>query len=322
MTPTSDLDFSLPPGLVTGGPLPFRGKSRMLVLDRTTGKCEHRRLADLPEYARGLQVWVNNSKLYRGVVVLWRDTGHRAEAWLKRKRDDRTWEATLAAATGYIEDRRAWYLEADGSKVEILEVLGPQRVLLGFEEPADLEMVGHLPVLSWVRRPKDPAEYPWYEPLYAREVGTLASPTAGVSLDPDTLGKLDLRELTLHIDIDGLRRIETAYVEQHEPFSPAEPYRIADPPAGKVLAVGTTVVKALETWARTGQAEGRSTLLVYEGFEFKATAAFLTNFHFPREKMLAMTAAFGGTENVRRAYREAIAQRYRFADYGDSMLIV
>lgn len=325
---TRDIDYVLPRELIPFGPTPFRGDARLMVLHRGNGgKVEHRQLADLPEILKGYEVWINDSRMIRAKLSLWRDTGHVAETWLIDDIGGGWWVAEIRAHHSLLDDRRQWRTE-DGVGVELVEYTGtPQRWKIRFEREPDLQKIGKLPLPSHVRQPQSAAEEAWYEPVYAKRPGGYFAPTAGIHLTQELLDAIRPNALTLHIDLDSIRTIETETVEEHATGKlRAEPYWIpsrANWTSRPICAVGTTVVKALETLIRTDQYEGRSDLFIGPGFEFKIVNGLLSNFHLPKESLLALTVAFAGrTDYVMDAYHEAIKERYLFSDYGSLLLIL
>jgi S-adenosylmethionine:tRNA ribosyltransferase-isomerase len=202
----------------------------------------------------------------------------------------------------------------------LLEPLGGGRWLLRVEgEPA-----GETPLPPYITEPlADPERY---QTVYAREEGSAAAPTAGLHFTPELLGQLDVARVTLHVGLDTFRPVDVDNLDEHEIHSEryevdaAEWARIQA--ARRVLAVGTTTVRVVETLARGGQLEGRTDLFIRPGFEFRRVDALLTNFHLPRSTLLALVMAFAGEAEVRRLYELAVADRYRFYSFGDAMLVL
>ena len=242
-----------------------------------------------------------------------RATGGLVEVLLVEEREDGLWEG-LARPT-----RRLRSGERLGP-VELVESLGDGRWLLRLEGSVD----GDVPLPPYIREPlADPERY---QTVYAREPGSAAAPTAGLHFTPELLSRLDFVAVTLHVGIDTFRPVSADRLEEHELHG--ERYRIglgaweriAD--AERVLAVGTTTVRVLETVARTLELAGRTDLFITPGFEFRRVDELLTNFHLPRSSLLALVMAFVGVEETREIYRAAIADRYRFYSFGDAMLIL
>jgi S-adenosylmethionine:tRNA ribosyltransferase-isomerase len=215
----------------------------------------------------------------------------------------------------------------------IATVLGREedlyRVRFSQDIAAVLERLGAVPLPPYIRHEPSPQDAERYQTVYAATPGAVAAPTAGLHFDQDLLARLEARgasivHLTLHVGVGTFQPVRTEEVEAHKMHK--ERYAIP-PEAAKVLsekrilAVGTTSLRALETHALTGQLSGETDLFVYPGFQFMAVDRLLTNFHLPKSTLLMLACAFGGKEHVLRAYRHAIEKRYRFFSYGDAMLI-
>jgi S-adenosylmethionine:tRNA ribosyltransferase-isomerase len=331
---TSEIDFNLPRELISFGPTPFRGDSRLMVLRRATGEITHCDFNELELLLHGYEVWANDLKLLRGKIKLWRDTGHEVDCTLLRRAgspipDKPRWIAQIQASYTLLQEPREWRAE-DGTRCRIV---GKSPVLPGgsdeweieFERELDLDDIGKIILPTHIRPPETKEQESWYEPVYATSGAGIYAPTAGISITHRMSQRLDVKFLTLHLEYDHIRTIETETVEEHALTLRPERYEITDKIPSEILplaAIGTTVMKTLETYARTLQMAGESDLFISPPFEFKRVKAFLTNFHLPRESLLALTCAFGGTGNVMRAYEMAVKEKYRFSDYGDSILIL
>ena len=305
----SELDYDLPPELVAQHPADRRDESRLLVYERATGEVSHRVFRELPGLVDALTV-VNDTRVVPARIRLERPRG---EVLLLEHLGGGEWEA-LARPT-----RRLRAGERYGP-VELLEHLGEGRWRVRLDGEPD----GETPLPPYITEPlSDPARY---QTVYARERGSAAAPTAGLHFTPELLGRLDVERVTLHVGLDTFRPLQAGRVEEHrlhgERYSvePAASERIRA--AERVLAVGTTTVRVLETIARDAALTGRTELFVLPGFEFRRVDHLLTNFHLPRSTLLALVMAFAGVEETRRLYRVAIAERYRFYSFGDAMLIL
>jgi S-adenosylmethionine:tRNA ribosyltransferase-isomerase len=310
---TSELDYDLPPELVAQRPLERRDESRLLVYDRRTGDIRHRRFRDLPEEVdEGELVVVNDTRVVPARLRLRRPGGGEAEVLLLEPAENGVWEA-LARPTRRL--RPGMRL----GPVELLGHLGEGRWRVRLAgEPA-----GEPPLPPYITEPlSDPERY---QTIYADEAGSAAAPTAGLHFTPELLAGLDVERVTLHVGLDTFRPISAETLERHELHS--ERYRVSAAawerirPAERVVAVGTTTVRVLESLARGAPLEGRTNLFVTPGFEFARTDALVTNFHLPRSSLLALVMAFAGIEETRRLYRLAIEERYRFYSFGDAMLV-
>jgi S-adenosylmethionine:tRNA ribosyltransferase-isomerase len=306
---SSELDYDLPPELIAQRPLERRDASRLLVYDRATGEVRHRRFSDLPEEAGGALVVVNDTRVVPARISFEQPRG---EALLLEHVGDGVWEA-LARPTRRLQAGVRY------GPVELLEHLGEGRWRVRLEgEPA-----GQAPLPPYITEPlADPERY---QTVYAREPGSAAAPTAGLHFTDDLLRRLDVERVTLHVGLDTFRPVAVDDLADHrlhgERYSvdPSAWARIEIAP--RVLAVGTTTVRVLESVARGAPPAGRTDLFVTPGFEFRRVDALLTNFHLPRSTLLALVMAFAGVEETRALYQTAIAERYRFYSFGDAMLV-
>jgi S-adenosylmethionine:tRNA ribosyltransferase-isomerase len=310
---SSELDYDLPVELIAQRPASRRDASRLLVYRRDTGDVRHRTVAELPDELHGQLVVVNDTRVVPGRLRLRRKTGADVEILLLERTEGALWEALARPS------RRLRAGERIGP-VELQQELGDGRWLVRLEgEPA-----GEAPLPPYIREPlADPSRY---QTVYADEPGSAAAPTAGLHFSQALLDRLDVERITLHVGLDTFRPVTAATLAGHELHG--ERYRVRDSvwqrirAADEVLAVGTTSVRVLETVVRTGELEGRTSLFVTPGFEFRRVDALLTNFHLPRSTLLALVMAFAGVEETRELYRQAIAERYRFYSFGDAMLIL
>ena len=305
-----ELDYELPPGLIAQHPAERRDASRLLVYERATGAVRHRAFGDLPAELAGELVVVNDTRVVPARIRLERPKG---EVLLLERERDGEWLALARPS------RRLRPGDRHGP-VELIEHLGEGRWRVRLEgEPA-----GETPLPPYITEPlRDPERY---QTVYADEAGSAATPTAGLHFTPELLARLDVERVTLHVGLDTFRPLATETVEEHElhgeryEVGPETWARIAA--AERVLAVGTTTVRVLETVARGAPLTGRTSLFVTPGFEFRRVDALLTNFHLPRSTLLALVMAFAGVEEVRRLYELAVEERYRFYSFGDAMLIL
>ena len=308
---TRELDYDLPPELIAQRPAARRDQSRMLVYDRVSERVHHRTFAELPDVLGDALVVVNDTRVVPARIPIERPRGE--VLLLERVDDDGTWEG-LARPTQRLRPGTRY------GPVELLEHLGDGRWRLRLHgEPA-----GETPLPPYITEPLGDPER--YQTVYAEETGSAAAPTAGLHFTPDVLARLDVERVTLHVGLDTFRPVAVDELELHqlhgERFSvtPRAWHRISA--ATRVLAVGTTTVRVLETVARGEPLSGRTNLFITPGFEFKRTDALLTNFHLPRSTLLALVMAFAGVETTRRLYKIAIDERYRFYSFGDAMLVL
>ena len=313
---TSALEYELPPELIAQRPAERRDESRLLVYERATGEVRHRRFSELPEeLAEDELVVVNETRVIPARLRLERPGGGEAEVLLlERVGANGLWEGLARPSRRLKAGQRL-------GPVELLESLGGGRWRLRLEgEPA-----GEAPLPPYITQPL--TEPDRYQTVYAREEGSAAAPTAGLHFTPELLARLDVERVTLHVGLDTFRPIESATLEDHEiqterySVEPAVWKRIRT--AERVLAVGTTTTRVLETLANATRPsyQGRTGLFITPGFEFKRVDALLTNFHLPRSTLLGLVMAFAGIEETRRLYELAVAERYRFYSFGDAMVI-
>jgi len=306
-----ELDYDLPPDLIAQRPKARRDESRLLVYDRVSGQVDHRTFAELPDVIGDRLVVVNDTRVVAARIPIERPRGE--VLLLERVGEDGLWEG-LARPTRRLRAGRRY------GELELLEHLGEGRWRLRLHgEPA-----GETPLPPYITEPlADPERY---QTVYAREEGSAAAPTAGLHFTPELFERLDVERVTLHVGLDTFRPITVGELSEHELHGERYEVRAAAweriRAAERVLAVGTTTVRVLETLARGGSLAGRTSLFVTPGFEFRRVDALLTNFHLPRSTLLALVMAFAGVEETRALYREAVERKYRFYSFGDAMLIL
>jgi S-adenosylmethionine:tRNA ribosyltransferase-isomerase len=312
------------------------------VLDRATGAIRHGRFSDVADLvAPGDVVVLNASRVIPARLHGKRDTGNAAELLLVRQLPDGTWLA-MGHPGGKLKPGRRVTFGPD-SIAEIVEALGGGlrrvRFVGPLDGPATLAKYGEVPLPPYIRRAPRQEDRERYQTVYAAHDGSVAAPTAGLHFTRDLLDRLDtkgvaLAELDLHVGPGTFKPVETDDLARHAMHD--EPYRVSDRAAviinqrrdagGRVWAVGTTVVRTLETLAGEGgrirPGEGETRLFIHPPYAFRAVDRLLTNFHLPRSTLLMLVCAFGGYDNVMRAYGEAIEQRYRFYSYGDAMAVI
>jgi len=344
---TSELVYDLPEDLIAQTPIEPRDAARLLVFDRVSRTLAHRRFRDVGEYLRRGDVLVFNDTrvLQARLQAVKIPTGGRVEVLLLKRLDATTWE-TLVGGPGVRVGTRLRIVPPgecppiDVTADVIAELDFGGRVLR-FDQPIDahLSALGSVPLPPYIHVPlRDPERY---QTVYARVPGSAAAPTAGLHFTPGLMQSLREQGVVmlfveLRVGLDTFRPIDADEVEQHHIHSEycrlsaetADRIERARRAGGRVIAVGTTAVRTLETAARAGDPrrvspfEGDTSLFITPGFEFRAVDALITNFHLPRSTLLALVAAFAGRELILNAYRVAIAERYRFYSFGDAMLIV
>jgi S-adenosylmethionine:tRNA ribosyltransferase-isomerase len=341
---TSEFDYELPPSAIAQEPAAERDAARLMVLPREGGAIRHHVFRDLPDLlSPGDLVVLNRTRVFPARLLGRRASGGEAEILLLRDRGEGRWEAMVRPGRHLRPGQRVT-LDDDLSVVIESEALGGdgrRRVRFlskGRDVEGGLERCGHTPLPPYVRRPDRPFDRERYQTIYARERGSVAAPTAGLHFTRAVLARLrerglEVAEVVLHVGPGTFRPVTAARVEDHvvapEPFSvpPETAAAVAAARArrGRVVAVGTTTVRALETVARADggieAGDGEASLVIVPGFAFRVVDVLLTNFHLPRSSLLLLVAAFAGREQVLGAYAEAIREGYRFYSYGDAMLI-
>lgn len=339
---TSDFDYHLPPDRVAQHPLPDRAASRLLVLERATGAIRHERFPAIIDLIAPEDVLVLNvSRVIPARLHGKRETGNVAELLVVRECGDGTWLA-MGHPGGKLKPGRRVTFGSD-SAVEIVEMLGGGlrrvRFVGALDAAATLAKYGEVPLPPYIRRRPTDADRERYQTVYAEHAGSVAAPTAGLHFTPEILDRLRangaaIATLDLHIGPGTFKPVEVEDPAEHPMH--AEPYVVTEEAAGlingrreaggRVWAVGTTVVRTLETCAgergRIRAGAGDTRAFIYPPYTFRAVDRLLTNFHLPRSTLLMLVCALGGYENVMRAYESAVAEGYRFYSYGDAMAVV
>lgn len=329
----SDFDYHLPDDLIAQEPLPDRAGSRMLVVDRTTGKWEDRMFRDLPSYLKPQDCLVlNDSRVLPSRLYGRREHGTgKVEIFLTKpvSSDGLTWEALVHPGRKMRTGERV--ILSDDLTAEILGrgEFGERTVRLHpvGDLLAVLDKVGHVPLPPYIRRDDTAADRERYQTVFARQSGSSAAPTAGLHFTPEVLqacraAGASIAYVTLHVGLGTFQPLRTETLEDvhlhKESFVvPPETIQAMDA-ARRVVAVGTTAVRAIES----DPAAAETGLFIYPGFRFRRTGAMLTNFHLPKSSLLVLVCAFAGRELALDAYRHAVSQKYRFYSYGDCMLII
>ena len=354
MTPAdldlASYDFDLPPDLIAQRPPERRDGARMLVLDKATGAVEDRMFADLPPLVRpGDAVVTNDTRVVPARLVGRRGGGGAAELFLVRRLEAGVWSclarpgrklrvgAVVTFETGLAGTVEA--VDAETGRRRVRFALGGAPFASGEAETEALDAAGEMPLPHYVARETDAADRERYQTVFARARGAVAAPTAGLHFTAETLAALAARgarlaSVTLHVGYGTFEPVHATDLRDHTVAEEdvevgaeaARAVREARAGGGRVLAVGTTTTRALESAAQaTGAVEplrGPTGLTVTPGYRFRAVDALLTNFHLPASSLLVLVAAFAGREAVLEAYRHAVREHYRFYSYGDCMLIV
>ncbi len=364
----SDFDYDLPEALIAQRPVEPRDDSRLLVYDRASGAIAHRRFRDLGDYLRPGDILVaNDTRVIPARLFARKPTGGRVELLLLERTGHGRWRA-LAGGRNVTEGLTLTLLDHDGEPTAIRATvagLGPESVReFLFSEPVEawIETLGYAPLPPYIHEKLDDPER--YQTIYSRPAGSAAAPTAGLHFTPELL--LQLREqgilfetVTLHVGLDTFKPVTAEEVTEHVIHSEwarltaesAERINRAQLAGGRIVAVGTTTARVLETaalrsagitgslqtisardaggettnlcpWKPVAAFEGATDLFIHPGYRFRAVEALITNFHLPRSSLLMLVAAFTGRQAILDTYRVAVVEKYRFYSFGDAMLIM
>ena len=326
---TRDFDYELPEERIAQEPAP-RGESRLLVLD-AEGPERHRRVRDLPKLLRpGDLLVLNDTRVIPARLYGLRGEG-RMEVLLVEKLGDREWEALVRPGRRAKPGVVILFEDLSAEVVEKRE----DRYRLRFSEPVEphLDRLGHIPLPPYIHRPDKASDRDRYQTVFARTPGAIAAPTAGLHFTEKLLEEIaaagiGIARVTLHVGIGTFKPVSAERIEDHR--MDRERYEVGEETAeairrtrergGRIVAVGTTVVRTLESsGAEAGS--GSTELFITPGFRFRVVDVLLTNFHLPRSTLLMLVSALAGRERVLAAYEEAIREGYRFYSYGDAMLV-
>jgi S-adenosylmethionine:tRNA ribosyltransferase-isomerase len=346
----ADFDFDLPDELVAQEPPPARGGSRLMAIDRPSGRVEHLQFTDLPSLLRaGDLLVVNDTRVFPARLIgTRRPGGGAAECFLIRPAGEPdTWIALVHPGQRLREGSRMVF--ESGSHRLHAEIIGRhfhgrRTVRLWTEDGSPvrdtIDAIGHVPLPPYIKRADAISDRDRYQTVYARERGSIAAPTAGLHFTPELLEALraqgvDRASITLHVGYGTFQPIRVDSVEEHE--MEAEHYEVSPAAATmlslankenrRIIAVGTTTTRTLESLAASADGtvsagSGETALFIHPGHRFRLVSGLITNFHLPKSSLLMLVSAFAGREHVLAAYREAVARRYRFYSYGDAMIVL
>ncbi|HUV03792.1 MAG TPA: tRNA preQ1(34) S-adenosylmethionine ribosyltransferase-isomerase QueA [Armatimonadota bacterium] len=334
----SEFDYSLPPEFIAQEPLAERDKSKLLVLHRDSGKIEHRRFYDIPEYLRPSDLLVMNDTEVTALRLRGaKPTGGKVDVLLLRELGGNRWDALVRPGRRVNVGATILFGQNELSASVTERTEGGGRILDFGDAPGTAEAIrrlGEVPLPPYIHAAlRDVSRY---QTVYALEPGSAAAPTAGLHFTPELLA--DLRamgvgtaSITLHIGLATFRPVRAEIISEHvmhrEVISiPQEAAEAVNSAQARIIAVGTTTARALESAAigkrRIAAVDGETSLFITPGYEFKVLDALVTNFHMPRSTLLILVAAFAGRDLVMQAYEEAKKENYRFLSFGDAMLIV
>lgn len=337
----SDFDYDLPDSFIAQTPVEPRDASQLLVLNRQTSEILHRRFCDIGEFLRAGDVLVfNDTRVVPARLAARKASGGQAEVLLLKRRAPLTWEVLVGGKNIHLGAVLKIEGEPDLQAV-IIEALDGARRVIQFSKPISplLDRIGHVPLPPYIHAPlADPSRY---QTVYAYAPGSAAAPTAGLHFTPELLKQLEVQGVigvfvTLHVGLDTFQPVGEARIEDHPMHGEwcyvgedaARVINAARHEGRRVIAVGTTAVRTLESAAARGRPQrpvppfsGSTELYIYPGYEFRAVDALITNFHLPRSTLLMLVSAFAGRERILAAYETAKREGYRFYSFGDAMLI-
>ena len=324
-TRLADYDYDLPKELIAQRPLPRREDARMMVLHRAQQKIEHRRFVELKEFLLPDDLVVLNDTRVLAARKFSDDGA--IEFLFLEQLDARRWKTLVRPGKKL---RVGSTVRIDGVTGTVEEICSDGERIIAFESEFDPLEQGLMPLPPYIGRPSDDEDASRYQTVFAETPGALAAPTAGLHFTPEILRALPHAFVTLHVGLGTFRPVRSENLAEHqmheERFVISEANARAINSAARILAVGTTVVRVLESAQRDADSiiaqRGATNIFIYPPFEFRAVDMLLTNFHLPRSTLLMLVSAFAGREFILAAYAEAIRERYRFYSYGDCMLIL
>ena len=322
---TADFDYHLPPELIASEPLANRAASRMMVVHRSTEAIEHRMFAELPSFSRPGDLFVFNDT--RVVPARFFSPDGKREVLRLDALTPLKWRCMIRPGKKFRMGDTVTIGDSTGTVIEVLE--NGERIL-EWDHAPDEDKHGHLALPHYMNRDDRPDDRERYQTVFAKHRGSIAAPTAGLHFTPDIVAQLNHAFVTLHVGVGTFQPVKAEKVEEHVMHS--ERYEVsaataqAVAEAKRVIAVGTTASRTLESVAlKHGKIvadQGDTSIFIYPGYQFKAVNALLTNFHLPKSSLIMLVSALAGTELIRKAYDQAVREKYRFYSYGDCMLIV
>jgi S-adenosylmethionine:tRNA ribosyltransferase-isomerase len=321
----SDYDYNLPRELIATRPLPRREDARMMVLYRKEKRIEHRKFTELKEFLMPADLLVlNNTRVL--TARRFSDDGKIEFLFLERLSPTQ-WKCLVRPGRKMRLGATVRVGEISG---QVAEILSDGERIISFEKEIDAHEGGVVPLPPYIGRQSEADDETRYQTVFAEAPGALAAPTAGLHFTPEILRELPHVFVTLHVGVGTFRSVQTENVADHrmhaERFAISEASAHAINQAGRIIAVGTTTLRVLESARRDGgnivAQNGETNLFIYPPYDFRIVDSLLTNFHLPRSTLLMLVSAFASREFVLAAYGEAIRENYRFFSYGDCMLIV
>ncbi|MBU1998763.1 MAG: tRNA preQ1(34) S-adenosylmethionine ribosyltransferase-isomerase QueA [Candidatus Omnitrophota bacterium] len=328
MLKLSDFDYYLPKELIAQYPLKEREKARLLVLDRKKKSLSHRSFSDIAEYlSSGDLLVLNDTRVLPCRIIGKRITGGKVEVLLLAKEEASKFNCLIRPARVKLHERIIF----NGGDLWC-DVSGKNQVTFSTCDTSSIYKLGRVPLPPYIKRESEESDNVYYQTVYAKKDGSIASPTAGLHFTRDLLhgisDKVNIAYITLHISYSTFKPVKAADITEHK--MDKEFYHIDEitrdllhkthDSGKKIFGVGTTSTRALESYS-LGEA-GSTDLFIYPGFQFKMVDHLITNFHLPKTSLFMLACAFAGTELIKMAYQEAVKEKYRFYSYGDAMLII
>lgn len=349
----SQFDFELPKELIAEYPSDRRDESRLMVVNRQTGEIKHHVFKDIIDYFDDQDVLIlNNTKVFPARLYGQKEkTGAKIEVFLLRElnSESRFWDVLVDPARKIRVGNKLYFHAADDTEILVAEVVDNttsrgRTIRFLFEGPDEefrerLYSLGHTPLPKYINRPVEPIDDERYQTIYAKEVGAVAAPTAGLHMSRELMKRFEIKgvnfaELTLHVGLGTFRNIEVEDLSKHK--MDAEYFRINRTACEvvnngikaekRVCAVGTTSMRSIESAVSAENllkpAEGWTNKFIYPPYDFSIANSMITNFHLPKSSLIIMICAFGGYDLIMKAYEEAVKEKYRFYSYGDAMLLI
>lgn len=325
-----DFDYVLPKELIAQYPLTERDKARLMVVEREEERIEHCIFSDIAAYLYKEDIIIlNNTKVLPARLNGVRASGAKVSVLLLRRRANLAFDALIKPSRVKTGERVFF----NGGAIAG-EVTAKNEITFFAEDKDSIYNIGAMPLPPYIKRDPEELDEVYYQTIYARHAGSIASPTAGLHFTKELLARIEssgarIAYITLHINYSTFKPVKASDITEHS--MEAEYFSIADKTAGliernrllkrRICAVGTTSARALETYA-SGIREGYTDLFIYPGYEFRMVNCLLTNFHLPRTTLFMLACAFAGERLIKKAYQEAVDKKYRFYSYGDAMLII
>jgi len=331
-----DFDYSLPQELIAQYPLEKRDQARLMIVERTTGKISHDIFSNLKCYlpASGTLV-LNDSKVIPARLFGRRQTGGKVEVFLLNKLPDGYCYETMIRPLGKLHLNEKIFFNGGSIYAELKDF---KKKIVRFNTKniaSRLKEFGHMPLPPYIKRADEPMDQDYYQTVYAKKAGSVAAPTAGLHFTKSLLNKLkkenhNIQKVTLHVNYATFKPVEVENIIDHKMHN--ENYSLSksvfeslkrDRVQGKkIITVGTTSCRVLETAAQNGKLTGETNIFIYPGYSFKMTDGLITNFHLPRSTLFMLACAFASRDLMMKSYEEAMSRKYRFYSYGDCMLII